>query len=102
MATIRGRRGLGRGVIACHLSWSPATANGHAFEARATTVARPPRRRSLAAATIGPRRQMQQRPAGAVNHGRRFLDFKLPYVGPARLRPQPRALAPARASPEKS
>src|SRR5918999_1526084 len=33
-----------------------------------------------AAATIGPRGQMQQRPAGAVDQGRRFLDFKLPYV----------------------
>src|ERR671937_2966927 len=33
-----------------------------------------------AAATIGPRGQMQQRPPGAVDQGRRFLDFKLPYV----------------------
>ena len=33
-----------------------------------------------AAATIGPRGQMQQRPAGAVDQGCRFLDFKLPYV----------------------
>src|SRR5215218_9704734 len=33
-----------------------------------------------AAATIGPRGQMQQRPPGAVDQGRRLLDFKLPYV----------------------
>ena len=33
-----------------------------------------------AAATIGPRGQMQQRPAGAVDQGRRLLEFKLPYV----------------------
>src|SRR5438477_11562220 len=42
-----------------------------------------PKRRSdalKAAATIGPRGQMQQRPPGAVDQGRRFLDFKLPYV----------------------
>src|ERR671937_1444938 len=42
----------------------------------------PKRRRDPleAAATIGPRGQMQQRPPGAVDQGRRFLDFKLPYV----------------------
>ena len=33
-----------------------------------------------AAATIGPRGQMQQRPPRAVDQGRRLLDFKLPYV----------------------
>ena len=33
-----------------------------------------------AAATIGPRGQMQQRPPRAVDQGRRFLDFELPYV----------------------
>src|ERR687896_1125259 len=33
-----------------------------------------------AAATIGPRGQMQQRPPGAVDQGRRFLGLKLPYV----------------------
>src|SRR5918999_6444051 len=33
-----------------------------------------------AAATIGPRGQMQQRPAGAIDQGRRFLGLKLPYV----------------------
>src|SRR5262245_43618135 len=33
-----------------------------------------------AAATIGPGRQMHQKPPGAVDQGRRFLDFKLPYV----------------------
>jgi hypothetical protein len=32
------------------------------------------------AATIAPGGQMQQRPAGAVDQCRRFLDFKLPYV----------------------
>src|SRR6266498_2922648 len=36
--------------------------------------------RLKAAATIGPRGQMQQRPAGAVDHRRRFLDLNLPYV----------------------
>jgi hypothetical protein len=36
--------------------------------------------RLKAAAAIGLRGQMQQRPAGAVDHRRRFLDFKLPYV----------------------
>src|SRR5918911_1078613 len=45
-------------------------------------AARPKRRRDPleAAATIGPPGQMQQRPPGAVDQGRRFLDFKLPYV----------------------
>ena len=38
-----------------------------------------------AAATIGPRGQMQQRPPGAVDQGRRFLDFKLPYVSFAQV-----------------
>jgi hypothetical protein len=33
-----------------------------------------------AAATIGPGGQMQQRPPGAVDQGRRFVDFKLSYV----------------------
>src|SRR3954451_23809455 len=33
-----------------------------------------------AAAAIGPRGQMQQRPPGAVDQGRRLLDFELPYV----------------------
>src|ERR671931_94514 len=33
-----------------------------------------------AAATIGPRGQMQQRPPRAVDQGRRLLDLKLPYV----------------------
>src|SRR6267378_1552810 len=33
-----------------------------------------------AAATIGPRGQMQQRPPRAVDQGRWLLDFKLPYV----------------------
>src|SRR5205823_6910916 len=33
-----------------------------------------------AAATIGPRGQMQQRPPRAVDQGRRILDFNLPYV----------------------
>src|SRR3954452_23008294 len=33
-----------------------------------------------AAATIGPRGQMQQRPPGAVDQGRRLLDFKVSYV----------------------
>src|SRR2546429_5248908 len=33
-----------------------------------------------AAATIGPRGQMQQRPRRAVDQGGRLLDFKLPYV----------------------
>jgi hypothetical protein len=33
-----------------------------------------------AAATIGPRVQVQQRPPRAVDQGRRLLDFKLPYV----------------------
>src|SRR5205807_10444082 len=43
---------------------------------------RPKRRRDplKAAATIPPRGQMQQRPAGAVDHRRRLLDFNLPYV----------------------
>src|SRR5919202_836213 len=43
---------------------------------------RPKRRHDplKAAATIGPRRQMQQRPPRAVDQGRRFLDFKFPYV----------------------
>jgi hypothetical protein len=33
-----------------------------------------------AAATIGPRGQMQQRSPRAVDQGRRLVDFKLPYV----------------------
>ena len=33
-----------------------------------------------AAATVGPRGQMQQRPPRAADQGRRLLDFKLPYV----------------------
>src|SRR3954454_24393888 len=33
-----------------------------------------------AAATIGPRGQMQQRTPGAVDQGRRVLEFELPYV----------------------
>src|SRR5688572_17545325 len=33
-----------------------------------------------AAATIGPRGQMQQRPSGVIDQGCWFLDFKLPYV----------------------
>jgi len=33
-----------------------------------------------AAATIGPRGQMEQRPPRAVDQGRRLLDFELPYV----------------------
>src|SRR5436305_1274188 len=43
---------------------------------------RPKRRRDPleAAATIGPRGQMQQRPPRAVDQGRRLVDFKLPYV----------------------
>src|SRR5919202_3479777 len=43
---------------------------------------RPKRRRDplKAAATIGPRGQMQQRAPTAVDQGRRFLDFKLAYV----------------------
>jgi hypothetical protein len=36
--------------------------------------------RLKAAAAIGLRGQMQQRPAGAVDHRRRFLDLNLPYV----------------------
>src|SRR3954447_25965391 len=38
-----------------------------------------------AAATIGPRGQMQQRPPGAVDQGRRFLDFEFPYVSFAQV-----------------
>ena len=43
---------------------------------------RPKRRRDAleAVATIGPGGQMQQRPAGAVDQGRRFLEFKFSYV----------------------
>src|SRR5829696_10010215 len=43
---------------------------------------RPKRRRDplKAAATIPPRGQMQQRPPGAVDQGRRLLEFKLPDV----------------------
>ena len=48
---------------------------------------RPKRRRDPleAAATIGPRGQMQQRPPRAVDQGRRLLDFKLPYVSFAQV-----------------
>src|SRR6059058_2400912 len=48
---------------------------------------RPKRRRDplKAAATIGPRGQMQQRPPGAVDQGRRLLDFKLPYISFAQV-----------------
>jgi hypothetical protein len=48
---------------------------------------RPKRRRDplKAAATIPPRGQMQQRPPGAVDQGRRFLDFKLPYISFAQV-----------------
>src|ERR671934_2681013 len=48
---------------------------------------RPKRRRDSlkAAATIGPCGQMQQRPPGAVDQGRRLLDFKLPYVSFAQV-----------------
>ena len=38
-----------------------------------------------AAATIGPRGQMQQRPPRAVDQGRQLLDFKLPYVSFAQV-----------------
>ena len=59
-----------------------------------------------AAATIPPRGQMQQRPPGAVDQGRRFLDFKLPYISFAQVELdsllQLRALEPARASPAKN
>jgi hypothetical protein len=43
---------------------------------------RPKRCRDLleAAATIGPRGQMQQRPPRAVDQGCRLLDFKLPNI----------------------
>src|SRR5438874_855348 len=45
-------------------------------------AARPKRCRDPleAAATIGPRGQMQQRPPRAIDQARRLLDFKLPYV----------------------
>ena len=50
-------------------------------------AARPKRCRNPleAAATIGPRGQMQQRSAGAVDQGRRFVDFKLSYVSFAQV-----------------
>ena len=38
-----------------------------------------------AAATIGPGGQMQQRPAGAVDQRRGFLEFELPYVAFAQV-----------------
>jgi Winged helix DNA-binding domain len=38
-----------------------------------------------AAAAIGPRGQMQQRPPGAVDQGCRLVDFKLPYVSFAQV-----------------
>src|SRR3954451_15306034 len=43
---------------------------------------RPERRRDAleAAAAIGPGGQMQQRPAGAVDQGRGFLELEFPYV----------------------
>src|SRR3954468_7648814 len=43
---------------------------------------RPKRRRDPleAAATIGPRGQMKQRPPRAVDQSRRFVDCKLPYI----------------------
>jgi hypothetical protein len=45
------------------------------------TVRQERRRDALeAAATIGPGGQMQQGPAGAVDQGRGFLEFKFPYV----------------------
>jgi hypothetical protein len=46
------------------------------------TAVRPKRCRDLleAAATIGPRGQMQQRPPRAVDQGCRLLDFKLPNI----------------------
>ena len=45
------------------------------------TVRQERRRDALeAAATIGPGGQMQQRPAGAVDQGRGFLELKFPYV----------------------
>src|SRR6266850_5387211 len=45
------------------------------------TVRQERRRDALeAAATIGPGGQMQQRPPGAVDQGRGFLEFKFPYV----------------------
>jgi hypothetical protein len=48
---------------------------------REATVRQERRRDALeAAATIGPGRQMQQRPAGAVDQGRGLLEFKFTYV----------------------
>ena len=46
-----------------------------------------------AAATIGPGGQMQQRPPGAVDQGRRFVDFKLSYVTFAQVESTPSSAA---------
>ena len=74
------------------------------------TVRQERRRDALeAAATVGPGGQMQQRAAGAVDQGRGFLEFKLPYVTFAQVeldsllsRPQPclRDHAPRRVNPD--
>ena len=44
------------------------------------TVRQQRRRDALEAATIDPGGQMEQRPAGAVDQRRGFLELKLPYV----------------------